>query len=140
MFNTAQFLKLLKLLVRPQANISINYIVDLPKCLHNSKIYKYIFIIVDYLIKMRHFIPVTSLDIEEFIKVFIYTIYKLYSAPSTIIFNRGSLFVFDFQYYLNQYLKVTLSFSSIQYFKIDGQTEIVNIVINKYLYAFISFT
>ena len=45
---------------------------------------------------MRYFIPITSLDTEEFIKVFIYTIYKLYGALSTIIFNRGSLFVSDF--------------------------------------------
>ena len=29
-------------------------------------------------------------------KVFIYTIYKLYSALNTIIFNRGSLFIFNF--------------------------------------------
>ena len=45
---------------------------------------------------MRHFIPVTSLDIEELIKAFIYTIYKLYGALSIIISNKGFLFIFDF--------------------------------------------
>ena len=45
---------------------------------------------------MKYFIPVISLDIEELVKVFIYIIYKLYSALSTIISNRGSLFIFDF--------------------------------------------
>ena len=45
---------------------------------------------------MRHFIFVTSLDIEELIKAFIHTIYKLYGALSTIISNRGSLFISDF--------------------------------------------
>jgi hypothetical protein len=45
---------------------------------------------------MRYFIPVTSLDIEEFIKAFIYTIYKLYSTLNTIIFNRGFLFISNF--------------------------------------------
>ena len=45
---------------------------------------------------MRYFIPVTSLDIKELIKVFIYTVYKLYSALSTIIFNKGFLFNFNF--------------------------------------------
>ena len=44
---------------------------------------------------MRYFIPVTSLDIEELVKAFIYTIYKLYGALSTIISNRGSLFIFN---------------------------------------------
>ena len=46
--------------------------------------------------KIRYFIPVISLDIEELIKAFIYTVYKLYGALSTIISNRGSLFVFNF--------------------------------------------
>ena len=45
---------------------------------------------------MRYFIPVTSLDIEKLIKIFIYTVYKLYGTPSTIISNKGSLFVSDF--------------------------------------------
>ena len=95
------FLKPLKLPVCPQADIFINYIIDLPKCLHNSKIYRYIFIVVDRLIKIRYFIPVTSLDIKEFIKAFIYTIYKLYSALNIIISNKGSLFIFNFQCCLN---------------------------------------
>ena len=45
---------------------------------------------------MRHFIPVTSLNIEELIKAFIHTVYKLYGAPSTIIFNKGFLFISNF--------------------------------------------
>ena len=45
---------------------------------------------------MRYFIPIISLNIEEFVKAFIYIIYKLYGALSTIIFNRGSLFIFNF--------------------------------------------
>jgi len=46
--------------------------------------------------KIRHFIPITSLDTKELIKVFIYTVYKLYSALNTIISNRGSLFISNF--------------------------------------------
>ena len=45
---------------------------------------------------MRYFIPVTSLDIKELIKAFIYTIYKLYSALSIIILNKDFLFIFNF--------------------------------------------
>ena len=45
---------------------------------------------------MKYFIPITSLNIEELIKAFIYTIYKLYNALSTIISNKGSLFIFNF--------------------------------------------
>ena len=90
------FLKLLKLLVRLWADIFINYIINLLKCLCNSKIYRYIFVVINCLIKIKYFIFITSLDIKEFVKVFIYTIYKLYGALNTIIFNRGFLFVSDF--------------------------------------------
>ena len=45
---------------------------------------------------MRYFIPVTSLDTKELVKAFIYTVYKLYGALNTIIFNRGFLFIFNF--------------------------------------------
>ena len=94
--STARFFKLLKLLVRLWTNIFINYIIDLPKCLYNGKIYRYIFVIIDCVIKIRYFISITSLDTEELVKVFIYIVYKLYSALNTIIFNRGSLFIFNF--------------------------------------------
>ena len=50
---------------------------------------------------MKYFISVISLDIKEFIKIFIYIIYKLYSALNTIISNKGSLFIFNFWRYLN---------------------------------------
>jgi hypothetical protein len=45
---------------------------------------------------MKHFIFIISLDIEELIKVFIYTIYKLHSVLNTIISNKGFLFIFNF--------------------------------------------
>ena len=95
------FLKLLELPVRPWANISINYIINLPKCFYNSKIYRYIFIVVDRLMKIRYFISITSLDIKELVKVFIYTVYKLYGILSIIIFNKGFLFISDFWCCLN---------------------------------------
>jgi hypothetical protein len=46
--------------------------------------------------KIRHFIPITSLDTKELVKVFTYTIYKLYGALSTIVSDRGSLFISNF--------------------------------------------
>ena len=51
--------------------------------------------VINRLIKIRYFIPITSLDTKELVKAFTYTIYKLYSALSTIISDRGSLFVSD---------------------------------------------
>ena len=51
--------------------------------------------VINRLIKIRYFISVTSLDTKELIKVFTYTVYKLYSTLSTIISDKGFLFVFN---------------------------------------------
>jgi hypothetical protein len=134
------FLKPLELPVRPWTDISIDHVVDLPKCLRNGKPYRHIFVVVDRLTKMRHFIPVASLDTEELVEAFTHTVYKLHGAPSTIVSDRGSSFVSNFWRRLNQRLKVTLSPSSAWHPETDGQTEIVNAAMNKYLRAFVSFT
>ena len=70
--------------------------INLFKCLCNSKTYKYIFIIINHLIKIKYFISITSLNTKKLIKTFIYIIYKLYSILNTIVFNKGSLFISDF--------------------------------------------
>jgi len=79
------FLKPLELPVRPWTDISVDHVINLPKCFYNGKTYKHIFIIIDRLIKMRHFIPATSLDTEELIKAFTYTNYNLHGVPNTIV-------------------------------------------------------
>ena len=89
---------------------------------------------------MRHFIPVTSLDTKELVDVFVHTVYKLHGAPDTIVSDRGSAFISDFWRRLNQRLKVALSPSSAWHPETDGQTEIINAAMNKYLRAFVSFT
>ena len=58
--------------------------------------------------KIRYFIPVTSLDIKELIKAFIYTIYKLYGALNAIISNKGFLFILG--YYMELGLRVTFKY------------------------------
>jgi len=45
---------------------------------------------------MWHLVLVTGLLTEELVNSFVNNIYKLYSAPSTIISNRGIQFVSDF--------------------------------------------
>ena len=89
---------------------------------------------------MRHLIPVTGLSTEELVEAFVNHIYKLHGAPSTIVSDRGSQFVSDFWRRLSERLKVRLRPSSAWHPETDGQTEIVNAAVNKYLRAFVSFT
>jgi len=134
------FLKPLELPARPWTDISIDYITALPACQRNGKIYEHILVVVDRLTKMRHLIPVTGLSTEELVEGFVNYIYKLHGAPSTIVSDRGSQFVSDFWRRLSERLKTRLRPSSAWHPETDGQTEIVNAGVNKYLRAFVSFT
>ena len=134
------FLKPLELPARPWTDISIDHVIDLPKCKRNGKIYRHIFAIVDRLTKMRHLIAVTSLDTDELVEVFLHYVYRLHGARETIISGRGSSFASDFWHRSSHRLKVTLHPSSAFHPETDGQAAIINAATNKYLRGFVSFT
>lgn len=133
-------LKLLDVSLRVWADISIDHVLDLPPFKRNGKVYYHILAIVDQLTKMRHLIPVTTLDTTELLERFVQNIYKLHGAPETIVSDRGSAFVSDFWRRLNTRLSISFTPSSAVYPQTNGQTEIVNSVLNKYLRDFLSFT
>ena len=134
------FLKPLELPARPWTDISVDYLVDLPECARHGRIYKHILVVVDRLTKMRHCIPVTGLTTEELVDAFITNVYKLHGTPDSIVSDRGTQFVSDFWRRLSERLKTTLRPSSAWHPETDGQTEIVNATINRYLRGFVSFT
>ena len=134
------FLKPLDVPFRAWADISMDHIVDLPPCTRNGKAYRHILVVVDRLTKMRHLIPVTGLETEELVECFLHHVYKLHGAPDSIVSDRGSSFVSAFWQRLSARLKTVLHLSSAFHPQTDGQTEIVNAAVNKYLRAFVAFT
>jgi hypothetical protein len=88
---------------------------------------------------MRHVIPATSLTTDELAEAFITHVYRLHGAPDTIVSDRGSQFVSDFWRRLSSRLQTALHPSSAWHPQTDGQTEIINAAVNKYLRAFTSF-
>ena len=134
------FLKPLALPARPWTDISIDYVTTLPQCCRNGRTYEHVLVVVDRLTKMRHLIPVTSLTTDELVEGFLQFVYRLHGAPDTIISDRGSQFVSDFWRRLASRLNTALTPSSAWHPETDGQTEIVNASMNKYLRGFVSFT
>ena len=118
----------------------MDHIVDLPPCNHNDKTYRHILVVVDRLTKMRHFVAVMSLDLKELVESFVQHIYRLHGAPNSIFSDRGAAFVSNFWRRLNTRLGVSLNYSSAFHPETNGQTEIVNSALNKYLRAFVNFT
>jgi hypothetical protein len=55
-----------------------------------------IIVVVDRLTKIRHIIPIKSINTISVAECFIKHVFKLYRLPNLIISNRRSQFVLDF--------------------------------------------
>jgi transposase InsO family protein len=95
-----------------------------------------IWLIVDRLTKVAHFIPVrTMYGGDKLVKLYIDNILKLHGVPKSIISDREAQFVSKFWRSLHQALKTKLDFSSAYHHQTDGQTERVNQVLEDMLRA-----
>jgi transposase InsO family protein len=89
----------------------------------SSKAFDSIFMVVDRLMKMAHFMPCNkTVTSEEIARFFINYIYRYHGLPNDIIFNRGSQFTSKFRQSLFKILKVKIKLSSTYHPQIDGQT------------------
>jgi hypothetical protein len=69
----------------------MDFIVGLP---HASRGYNSIWVIVDCLTKLAHFIPVATIyRVMQYAELYLSHIVRYHGIPKTIIFDRGSIFV-----------------------------------------------
>ena len=121
--------------VRPWSDISMDFIVELPK----SKDMTTILVVVDRLTKMSHFIPLRCLPTADIAAdCFINNIFKLHGFPDSIISDRGSQFTSEFWNHLCNLLNIKHSLSTSNHPQTDGQTERVNGILEQYLRCFIN--
>jgi hypothetical protein len=111
----------------------MNFIVGLPRI---SRGYNSIWVIVDRLTKLAHFIPVaTTYRVGQYAELYISHIVRYHSIPKTIISDRGSIFVAHFWEQLHECLGTHLIRSSAYHPQTDEQMKRVNQIIEDMLYA-----
>ncbi|WVZ63920.1 hypothetical protein U9M48_013512 [Paspalum notatum var. saurae] len=104
--------------------ISMDFIVGLPR---TQKGYNSIWVVVDRLTKVAHFIPVnTTYSGARLAELYISRIVCLHGVPKRIIFDRGSQFTSRFWEQLHDSLDSKLRFSTAYHPQTDGQTERTN--------------
>ncbi|MBW0576345.1 hypothetical protein O181_116060, partial [Austropuccinia psidii MF-1] len=130
------FLKPLPIPNGPWICLSMDLITQLP--LSNS--FDSILVIVDRFSKMAVFIPtmssITSLDLAH---SFIKNIFSKHGLLSSIVSDRGSLFISSFWPNLCQQLKISRDLSTAYHPETDGQTERVNQILEQYLQMYVSY-
>jgi hypothetical protein len=113
--------------------IGMDFVVGLPK---TQKGHDSIWVIVDRLTKVAHFLPVrTNYGGEKLARLYVDNIVKLHGVPSRIVSDRGTQFTSRFWKSLHKAMGTKLDFSSAYHPQTDGQTERVNQIMEDMLRA-----
>ncbi|WVZ64170.1 LOW QUALITY PROTEIN: hypothetical protein U9M48_013733 [Paspalum notatum var. saurae] len=103
---------------------------------HTQKGYNSIWVVVDRLTKVAHFIPVkTTYSGAKLAELYISRIVYLHSVPKRIISDRGSQFTSRFWEQLHDSLDTKLRFSTAYHPQTDGYTEKTNQILEDMLRA-----
>jgi transposase InsO family protein len=98
--------------------------------------YDSIWVIVDQLTKVAHFIPIkTTYSRPPLAELYMSRIVCLHGVPKKIVSDRGTHFTLSFWERLHETLDTQLYFSSAYHPQIDGQTETVNQILEDMLRA-----
>jgi hypothetical protein len=111
----------------------MDFITGFPR---TSKGYDSIWVIVDKLTKVAHFIPVnTTYKGSQLTELNMARIVCLHGVPRKIVSERGSQFTSRFWKSLHENMCTKLNFSSAYHAQTDGQTERTNQVLENMLRA-----
>jgi IS30 family transposase len=98
--------------------------------------YDSIWVIVDRLTKVAHFIPVkTTYYGAKLVELYMSRIVRFHGVPKKIVSDRGSQFTSMFWEKLHESMDTKLNFSSAYHPQTDGQTERTNQILEDMLRA-----
>jgi hypothetical protein len=115
--------------------VSLDFVEGLP----TSGSANCILVVVDYLTKYAHFIPLHHPFTAAFVaKVFMSNVYKLHDMPQAIVSDRDRIFTSHWWQELFHLAEVSLRLSSSYHPQMDGQTERLNQTMETYLCCFVN--
>src|SRR5664279_4977856 len=113
--------------------IGMDFITGLPR---TKSGYDSIWVVVDHLTKIAHFIPVkTTYTSAKLAEIYMKRIVSLHGVPKSIVSDRGTQFTSHFWKQLHETLGTRLEFSTAFHPQTDGQTERVNQILEDMLRA-----
>ena len=113
--------------------VGMDFIVGLPR---TQRGFDSIWVIVDRLTKVAHFIPVKiTYSGAKLAELYMERIVCLHGVPKKIVSDRGTQFTSHFWQKLHESMDTKLNFSSTYHPQIDGQTERTNQILEDMLRA-----
>ena len=113
----------------------MDFVLDLP--LSTSK-KNAIWVIVDWLIKSAHFLPIRDAwGVEKLAQLYVKEIVSLHRIPLDIVSDRDQIFQAHFWQALQKAFGTKLNFSNSYHPETDGQTERVNQILEDMLRGYV---
>ena len=113
--------------------VGMDFIVGLPR---TQRGYDSIWVIVDRLTKVAHFLPVkTTYRGPKLAELYMERIVSLHGVPKKIVSDRGTQFISQFWRTVHSSLGTKLNFSTAYHPQTDGQTERLNQILEDMLRA-----
>jgi len=110
-------------------HISTDFITDLPE----SEGATMILVVVDWFIKMAHFIPIKKKDSPTVARAYREYVWKYHGFPEDVVSDSDSTFTGSVFTNLYNYLRIKRSMSTAYHPQTDIQTERINQVIQSFL-------
>ena len=82
-------LNLLPIFDRYWTDISVDFIIGLLKCMRDGRVFEYIMIMMDRLLKKKKFVALDFLEIEVIVKAFIEWIWREEGYLERVVLDRG---------------------------------------------------
>ncbi len=117
----------------------MNYVNSLSLNIFMNITYKYVLILIDYFIKMRHLVLITSMKVEEIINCFYAYVWKHHDLLKFFMFDWNIQFIFDIWKHMCKILKINVKLSIIYHFEINDQIKRINAVMKHYLWVFVNY-
>lgn len=117
----------------------MDFVIGLPECDGMNAV----LVVVDRLTKMRHLIPCTTIDggttSEKTAELLMQHVWKLHGLFDTAVSDRGTQFTAEVWQHLCRLLRITAKMSTAFHPETDGQSEIVNSEIERYLRTYVNY-
>ena len=121
-------------------DLSLNFVVKLPKYRCRNQSFQHILVIVNRLMKWCLYKPLETLKTAEFIDAMYRRVFAIYGFSLTTVNDKGSQMMSTLWKQLCSRYSISIKFFSAHYSEIDGQMESTNRVMKNYLRAYINHT
>jgi hypothetical protein len=130
----------LSIFMRFKKNWTRNFIINLSFNKRNEQIYDFILIIIDRYTKYFRYISARKdWTTKQLMNQLFDEIFSKHEMSKSIMFDRNSLFIFNFWFNFCYHLKIKIRLNIVFYFQTDNQTERQNQTLKQYLKIYVNY-